>query len=57
MNALLKNHESQIETMTLIPSDGGRFEIEVNGDLLFSKLKSNRHTDSGEILNLFREYS
>jgi len=57
MNALLENHESQIETMTIIPSDGGRFEIEVNGDLLFSKLKSNRHTDSREILELFREYS
>ena len=57
MSALLKNYESQIETLTLIPSDGGRFEIEVNGDLLFSKLKSNRHTDSGEILELFREYS
>jgi selenoprotein W-related protein len=57
MSALLKNYENQIETLTLIPSDGGRFEIEVNGDLLFSKLKSNRHTDSGEILKLFREHS
>ena len=34
--------------MTLIPSEGGRFEVEVNGTLLFSKLNSGRHAQPGE---------
>jgi selenoprotein W-related protein len=49
---LLKLYEPEIETITLIPSDGGKFEIDVNGTLIYSKLKTNRHTESGEVANL-----
>jgi len=48
----LKLYESEIETITLIPSDGGKFEIDVNGTLIYSKLKTNRHAESGEVANL-----
>jgi len=48
---LLKNYEHVIETLTLVPSDGGRFEVSVNGQLIYSKLKTNRHPEAGEILN------
>lgn len=41
--------------MTLIPSDGGRFELEVNGELLYSKLKTRRHMEPGEAERLIRE--
>ena len=54
MSALLKDHESQISELTLIPSDGGCFEVTADGDLLYSKLQTGRHTDPGEILGLFR---
>ena len=29
--------ERQIESFTLVPSEGGRFEFSVNGNLIFSK--------------------
>ena len=52
---LLKNYEHMVEEMTLVPSDGGRFEVTVNGQLLFSKLGMHRHAESGEVLGLVRK--
>ena len=49
---LLKNYEHVIEGITLVPSDGGRFEVSVNGSLLYSKLQTKRHAEAGEILGL-----
>jgi selenoprotein W-related protein len=46
---LLKNFEPEIETVTLIPSDGGRFEVTVNDQLIYSKLQTRRHVEPGEI--------
>jgi selenoprotein W-related protein len=42
--------------MILVPSDGGRFEVEVNGALLYSKLKTGRHAQPGEVRDLLRNY-
>lgn len=56
MADLLKEFEFKIDSITLVPSDGGRFELTVNGDLLYSKLKTNRHTDKGEANKLVRQY-
>lgn len=52
---LLKNYEHLIETITLVPSDGGRFEVTVNGELLYSKLETHRHAEPGEVLGLVRK--
>ena len=52
---LLKNYEHMLEEMTLIPSDGGRFEVTVNGQLLFSKLSTHRHAEAGEVLGMVRK--
>lgn len=52
---LLEAFEPEIETLTLIPSDGGRFEITVNGDLIYSKLATARHAESGEVAGLIRK--
>lgn len=49
---LLKGYEHVIEAVTLIPSDEGRFEVSVNGTLLYSKLQTKRHAEAGEILGL-----
>jgi len=49
---LLEHFEDRIESVTLIPSDGGRFEVSVNGQLAFSKIKLKRHAQAGEIANL-----
>jgi selenoprotein W-related protein len=37
---LLTNYKQQITELRLIPSDGGCFELSVNGDLIYSKLKT-----------------
>ena len=40
------------ESLVLVPSDEGRFEVSVNQQLLYSKLKTGRHAQPGEILGL-----
>lgn len=52
---LLKELEIDVESLTLVPSDGGRFEVDVNGTLLYSKLETRRHPEPGEVLRLVRE--
>ncbi len=49
---LLKEYEYVIESVALIPSDGGRFEVSVNGQLIYSKLQTKRHAEADEIVNL-----
>jgi len=53
---LLKAFEADIETLNLVPSDGGRFEVTVNGKLLYSKLETRRHAEPGEVLALVEKY-
>lgn len=48
--ALLNQYEQQIESITLIPSDGGRFEVSTDNALVYSKLKTGRHAEIGEVL-------
>jgi selenoprotein W-related protein len=55
MDELLKHYEHVIEEIKLIPSDGGRFEVTVNGQLLYSKLSLHRHPEPGEVLGLVRK--
>jgi selenoprotein W-related protein len=54
---LLKKHEAEIESLTLVPSDGGRFEVSVNGKLVFSKLTAGRHAEPGEVDALLENLS
>ena len=52
---LLKNYEHVIESVTLVPSDGGRFEVSVNGKLIYSKIETKRHAEAGEVLGLIHK--
>jgi selenoprotein W-related protein len=54
MDELLKHYEHLIEEIKLVPSDEGRFEVTVNGQLLYSKLSTHRHAEPGEVLGLMR---
>ena len=56
MDELLKNYEHVIEKIALVPSDGGKFEVTVNGRLLYSKLETHRHAEPGEIAGLVTRY-
>ena len=51
-NELLEKFEPEIETLTFVPSDGGRFEVSINGKLVYSKLQTGRHAESGEVARL-----
>lgn len=55
MGELLRHYEHVIEEIKLIPSDEGRFEVTVNGQLLFSKLQLHRHAEAGEVVGLVRK--
>lgn len=54
-NELLKALEAEIESITLIPSDGGCFEVIVNQKLVYSKLQTNRQAEPGEVLGLVKK--
>jgi selenoprotein W-related protein len=53
---LLTAFEPEIESLTLVPSVGGRFEVTVNDRLVYSKLKTSRHADQGEVVELVRKF-
>ena len=55
IDELLKEYEHVIESVALIPSDGGRFEVNVNGQLVFSKLQLKRHAEAGEIIKIIQK--
>jgi len=55
MGELLRHYEHVIEEIKLIPSDEGRFEVTVNGQLLFSKSQLHRHAEAGEVVGLVRK--
>jgi len=44
-----------IETVELLPSSKGRFEVTLDGDLIFSKAALGRHAQPGEIADLVRD--
>jgi selenoprotein W-related protein len=41
----LATYKQQIKELKLIPSGGGCFELSVNGDLIYSKLKTGKFPD------------
>ena len=51
----MSEYKTRIESLTLIPSSGGRFEITIDSELVFSKLNSGRFPDNDEIKRLIRE--
>ena len=56
MAELIKAFEPDLKAVTLIPSDGGRFEVTVDGTLVYSKLQTGRHAEPEEVANLVRAH-
>ncbi len=52
MEQLLERYELQIAEITLVPSSGGRFEVWLDGELVFSKLAEQRFPEDAELLDL-----
>jgi selenoprotein W-related protein len=52
---LLTGWASFISELTLLPSSKGRFEVTLDGELIFSKAALGRHAKSGEVSSLVRD--
>ena len=46
---MLKEYKQNIAQFVVIPSDGGRFEVTIDDNLVFSKLKEGRFPEEDEI--------
>ncbi|MDP6019141.1 MAG: Rdx family protein [Candidatus Latescibacteria bacterium] len=47
---LKQKKKNDLGQLVLLPSDGGRFEVTVDGDLIFSKVAEGRFPENAEIL-------
>jgi selenoprotein W-related protein len=47
---LLTGFKTKIKNFTLVPSGGGCFEVTVDGDLIYSKLKTGEFPDEQSII-------
>ena len=55
MAELLNTYELKIDSIKLIPADGGKFEVIVDDKLVYSKLATGRHVEQGELTKLVGE--
>ena len=52
---LLGGYQHVIDSVVVITGSKGVFDVEVDGDLLFSKRAAGRHAEPGEVLALFEQ--
>jgi selenoprotein W-related protein len=50
---LLANYQHVIDELTLVTGTNGVFDVEVDGELLYSKHSTGRHAEPGEVLALY----
>ena len=55
MGELLTKFEKQLASVKVVPSDGGRFEVSLDRELIYSKLATHRHAEPGEVAGLVTE--
>jgi predicted Rdx family selenoprotein len=55
VNDLLSTYQHVIESLTLVTGSKGIFDVEVDGEMLYSKGATGRHAEPGEVLQLFRD--
>lgn len=53
---LLDRYQHVIDEVALVTGMRGVFDVEVDGELLYSKKATGRHAEPGEVLALFREH-
>ena len=52
---LLSTYQHVIGSLTLVTGSKGVFDVEVDGEMLYSKHATGRHAEPGEVLELFRD--
>jgi selenoprotein W-related protein len=53
----LTYYDQVITRLVLVPSHGGRFEVTVDGQLIFSKQETHRHAEPGEVVRLVGDHA
>jgi selenoprotein W-related protein len=48
----LSEYKLQIESLELVPDKGGCFELSLNGELVYSKLKTGEFPDEARMLGV-----
>ena len=48
---ILNRFKTKIKNCSLVPSSGGCFEVTVNGDLIYSKLKTGQFPDEQAVID------
>lgn len=51
---MLEEFEHEISELVVIPSRGGVFEVEVDGQLVHSKKKTGKHAEYDDVSKLIR---
>jgi len=52
---LLHDYQHVIDELDVVTGGKGVFDVEVDGELLYSKHAEGRHAEPGEVLTRFRE--
>jgi selenoprotein W-related protein len=52
---ILGSLKQNISAFTLIPSSGGKFELVVDGETLYSKLQTGTFPDEGDIVSQLQQ--
>jgi selenoprotein W-related protein len=55
VDGLLEEFEPKIQSVKLIPSKGGVFEVTVDGDLVYSKKATGVHAEYEDVAGPIRE--
>lgn len=55
VDQILEEFEHGIESLEMIPSSGGVFEVTVDDDLVYSKAETGRHPEYEEVAQPIRE--
>ena len=55
MAEILDEMTPEIGSVTVVPGSGGVFDVEVDGQTVFSKKSEGRFPDDGEVVRLLKE--
>ena len=52
---LLSNYQHVMDSLTLRTGTAGVYDVVVDGEMLYSKSRTGRHAEPGEVLELFTD--
>ncbi len=56
VSEILHDYQHVVSDLSIVTSQGGIFDVEVDGTLIYSKAVTGRHANPGEVLGLFRDF-